>query len=104
MLQALRQRMKKWSTSVDTRPGKVDTSDRSERNKSIDCYSRSTLDGIRASQKSCWQLEEFSSLLLPSWCFSKPNSNMSKLEKWELIVEVAIGSPQGSRSSRSRLL
>ncbi|MQL96446.1 hypothetical protein Taro_029118, partial [Colocasia esculenta] len=46
MLQALRQKMKKWSTSVDTRPGQVDTRDRSLRNKSTDCYSRSTLDGI----------------------------------------------------------
>ncbi|MQM09633.1 hypothetical protein Taro_042510 [Colocasia esculenta] len=96
--------MKKRSTSVDTRSGQVDTSDRSQRNKSTDCYSRSTLDGIRATQKSCWRLEEFSSLLLPSWCFPKPNSHLSKLEKWELIVEKAIGSPQGSRSSRSRLL
>ncbi|MQL74276.1 hypothetical protein Taro_006650 [Colocasia esculenta] len=49
MLQALRQKMEKWSTSVDTRPGQVDTSDRSQRNKSADCYSRSTLDGIRST-------------------------------------------------------
>ncbi|MQL68289.1 hypothetical protein Taro_000573 [Colocasia esculenta] len=32
MFQALRQKMKKWSTSVDTRPGQVDTRDRSQTN------------------------------------------------------------------------
>ncbi|MQL77722.1 hypothetical protein Taro_010146 [Colocasia esculenta] len=30
--------MKKWSTSVDTRPGQVDTRDRSQRNKSTNFY------------------------------------------------------------------
>ncbi|MQM20758.1 hypothetical protein Taro_053786 [Colocasia esculenta] len=38
MFQALRQKVKKWSTSVDTRPGQVDTRDRSQRNKSTDFY------------------------------------------------------------------
>ncbi|MQM22114.1 hypothetical protein Taro_055162 [Colocasia esculenta] len=31
MLQTLSQKMKKWSTSVDTRPGQVDTRGRSQR-------------------------------------------------------------------------
>ncbi|MQL86478.1 hypothetical protein Taro_019009, partial [Colocasia esculenta] len=46
----------------------------------------------------------FSSLFLPSWCILKPNSHLLKQEKWQLIVEEAIGAPQGSRSSRSRFL
>ncbi|MQM12981.1 hypothetical protein Taro_045901 [Colocasia esculenta] len=49
MLQALSQKMKKWSTSVDTRPGQVDTRDRSQRNKSTDFYLRSTLDAVRST-------------------------------------------------------
>ncbi|MQM03253.1 hypothetical protein Taro_036028, partial [Colocasia esculenta] len=52
MLQVLRQKIKKWSTSVDTRPGQVDTRDRSQRNKSTDFYSRSTPDGIRSTLES----------------------------------------------------
>ncbi|MQM18418.1 hypothetical protein Taro_051409, partial [Colocasia esculenta] len=49
MLQALSQKMKKWSTSVDTRPGQVDTRDRSQRNKSTDFYLRSTLNYLRST-------------------------------------------------------
>ncbi|MQL69501.1 hypothetical protein Taro_001793, partial [Colocasia esculenta] len=45
MLQALSQKMKNWSSSVDTSPGQVDTRDRSQRNKSTDFHLRSTLDG-----------------------------------------------------------
>ncbi|MQM19000.1 hypothetical protein Taro_052000 [Colocasia esculenta] len=50
MLQALSQKMKKWSTSVDTRPGQVDTRDRSQRNKSTDFYLRSTPDVVRCNK------------------------------------------------------
>ncbi|MQL89314.1 hypothetical protein Taro_021886, partial [Colocasia esculenta] len=49
MLQALSQKMKKWSTSVDTRLGQVDTRDRSQRNKSTGFYLMSTLDAIRCN-------------------------------------------------------
>ncbi|MQM06727.1 hypothetical protein Taro_039554 [Colocasia esculenta] len=52
MAQSKGRNVKKRSTSVDTRPGQVDTSDRSQRNKSTDCYSRSTLDGIRSTLES----------------------------------------------------
>ncbi|MQM15023.1 hypothetical protein Taro_047959 [Colocasia esculenta] len=51
MLQALSQKMKKWSTSVDTRPGQVDTRDRSQRNKSTDFY-LSQVDTREPSQKA----------------------------------------------------
>ncbi|MQM02985.1 hypothetical protein Taro_035759 [Colocasia esculenta] len=44
MFQALRQKMKKWSTSVDTRLGLVDTRDRSQRNMLTGFYLRSTLN------------------------------------------------------------
>ncbi|MQM13240.1 hypothetical protein Taro_046164 [Colocasia esculenta] len=44
MFQALRQKVKKWSTSVDTRPGQVDTRDRSQRNMLTSFYLRSTLN------------------------------------------------------------
>ncbi|MQL97022.1 hypothetical protein Taro_029702 [Colocasia esculenta] len=121
--------MKNRSTSVDTRQGQVDTRCKSQRILFTGLFSQvdtkcrqvdtrwlsqkacfavwdrvSTLDHLRASQKSRWRLEEFSSLFLPSWCFLKTNSHMFKHEKWKLIVEEAIGSPQGSKSSRSRLL
>ncbi|MQM23059.1 hypothetical protein Taro_056120 [Colocasia esculenta] len=46
MFQAPRQKMKKWSTSVDTRPGQVDTRDRSQRNMLTGFYRRSTLNQI----------------------------------------------------------
>ncbi|MQL86324.1 hypothetical protein Taro_018860 [Colocasia esculenta] len=49
MLQALSQKMKKWSTSVDTRPGQVDTRDRSQRNISTGLYIRSTLNYLRST-------------------------------------------------------
>ncbi|MQL99237.1 hypothetical protein Taro_031958, partial [Colocasia esculenta] len=52
MLQALRQRMKKWSTSVDTRPGQVDTRDRSQRNMLTGFYLRSTPNAIRSTLES----------------------------------------------------
>ncbi|MQM17779.1 hypothetical protein Taro_050753 [Colocasia esculenta] len=41
--------VKKSSTSVNTRPGQVDTSDRSQRNLSTDVNLRSTLDVIRST-------------------------------------------------------
>ncbi|MQL70884.1 hypothetical protein Taro_003206 [Colocasia esculenta] len=52
MFQALRQKMKKWSTSVDTRPGQVDTRDRSQRNILTGFYLRSTRDDIRSTLES----------------------------------------------------
>ncbi|MQL96832.1 hypothetical protein Taro_029511 [Colocasia esculenta] len=52
MLKALSQKMKRWSTSVDTRPGQVDTRDRSQRNKSTDFFLRSTLDAVRSTLES----------------------------------------------------
>ncbi|MQL71389.1 hypothetical protein Taro_003715 [Colocasia esculenta] len=52
MFQALRQKMKKWSTSVDTRPGQVDTRDRSQRNMLTGFYLRSTLNYIVSTLES----------------------------------------------------
>ncbi|MQL85134.1 hypothetical protein Taro_017652 [Colocasia esculenta] len=49
MLQALSQKMKKWSTSVDTRPSQVDTRDSSQRNMSTGFYIRSTLNYLRST-------------------------------------------------------
>ncbi|MQL73296.1 hypothetical protein Taro_005626 [Colocasia esculenta] len=46
MLQALSQKMKKWSTSVDTSPSQVDTRDSSQRNMSTGFYIRSTPDAV----------------------------------------------------------
>ncbi|MQM19872.1 hypothetical protein Taro_052881, partial [Colocasia esculenta] len=179
MLQALRQKMEKWSTSVDTRPRQVDTSDRSQRNKSTDCYSRSTQDGIRwlsqgtvlPSLGQCvdtpyGQVDTLRKsfdlrFLLDTWhpremmdqpwivcphtprvsldylgykyppighpshqslqkpvlaerrvhlpapallVFPEANSHLSNDEKWCLIIEEAVGSLQGSRSSGSNRL
>ncbi|MQL73297.1 hypothetical protein Taro_005625 [Colocasia esculenta] len=50
MLQALSQKMKKWSTSVDTSPSQVDTRDSSQRNMSTSFYIRSTPDAIKWKQ------------------------------------------------------
>ncbi|MQL70907.1 hypothetical protein Taro_003228 [Colocasia esculenta] len=85
MAQSKDRNVKKRSTSVDASPGQVDTRDRSQRNMLTGFY-------LRASQKSRWWLEEFSSLFLSSWCFLKPNSHLFKYEKWKLIIEEAIGS------------
>ncbi|MQM08673.1 hypothetical protein Taro_041533 [Colocasia esculenta] len=52
MLQALRQKMKKWSSSVDTRPGQVDTRDRSQRNMQTCFYLRSTLNQMVSTLES----------------------------------------------------
>ncbi|MQL69717.1 hypothetical protein Taro_002011, partial [Colocasia esculenta] len=52
MFQALRQKMKKWSTSVDTRPGQVDTRDRSQRNMLTGFYLRSTLNQMVSTLES----------------------------------------------------
>ncbi|MQM00488.1 hypothetical protein Taro_033224, partial [Colocasia esculenta] len=52
MLQALSQNMKKWSTSVYTRPGQVDTRNRSQRNKSTNFYLRSTPNAVRSTLES----------------------------------------------------
>ncbi|MQM22721.1 hypothetical protein Taro_055777, partial [Colocasia esculenta] len=103
MAQSKGRNVKKRSTSVDTSPGQVDTRDRSQRNMLTGFHLRSTLNQIgykyppigyptcknpfRASQKSCWRLEGFSSLFLPSWCFLKPNSHMLKCEKWRLTLK-----------------
>ncbi|MQM02621.1 hypothetical protein Taro_035391, partial [Colocasia esculenta] len=43
--------VKKSSTSVHTRPGQVDTSNRSQRNKSTNCNSRSTPDAGSLGQQ-----------------------------------------------------
>ncbi|MQM20752.1 hypothetical protein Taro_053780 [Colocasia esculenta] len=52
MLKALSQNMKNWSTSVDTKPGQVDTRDRSQRNKSTDINLRSTPNAVRSTLES----------------------------------------------------
>ncbi|MQM12980.1 hypothetical protein Taro_045900 [Colocasia esculenta] len=52
MLKALSQNMKNWSTSVDTKPGQVDTRDRSQRNKSTGIYLRSTPNAVRSTLES----------------------------------------------------
>ncbi|MQL70860.1 hypothetical protein Taro_003189 [Colocasia esculenta] len=49
MFQALSQNMKNWSTSVDTRPGQVDTRGRSQRILFIVWDSRSTPDDLRST-------------------------------------------------------
>ncbi|MQL91228.1 hypothetical protein Taro_023842 [Colocasia esculenta] len=46
MLQALRQKMKKWSSSVDTRSSSVDTRPSSQRTLSTVLYRVSTLDEV----------------------------------------------------------
>ncbi|MQM23343.1 hypothetical protein Taro_056407 [Colocasia esculenta] len=55
MFQALRQKVKKWSTSVDTRPGQVDTRDKSQRNMLTGFYLRSTLNQMVDTK--CWQVD-----------------------------------------------
>ncbi|MQL79627.1 hypothetical protein Taro_012067 [Colocasia esculenta] len=49
MLQALSQKMKKWSSSVDTRPSQVDTRGKSQRIMFTDWDSVSTLDHLRST-------------------------------------------------------
>ncbi|MQL80631.1 hypothetical protein Taro_013071 [Colocasia esculenta] len=49
MLQALSQKMKKWSSSVDTRPSQVDTRGRSQRTMFTDWDRVSTLDHLRST-------------------------------------------------------
>ncbi|MQL70739.1 hypothetical protein Taro_003059 [Colocasia esculenta] len=49
MPQALSQKMKKWSTSVDTSPSQVDTKDSTQRNMSTGFYIRSTLNYLRST-------------------------------------------------------
>ncbi|MQL77507.1 hypothetical protein Taro_009917 [Colocasia esculenta] len=50
--QALRQKMKKWSSSVDTRPGQADTRDRSQRNMLTGFNLRSTLNQMVSTLES----------------------------------------------------
>ncbi|MQL76494.1 hypothetical protein Taro_008880 [Colocasia esculenta] len=49
MLQALSQKMKKWSTSVDTSPSQVDTREPSQKACFSVGYSRSTLNYLRST-------------------------------------------------------
>ncbi|MQM19500.1 hypothetical protein Taro_052505 [Colocasia esculenta] len=44
--------MKNWSTSVDTRPGQLDTRDRSQRNMLTCLHLRSTLNQIVSTLES----------------------------------------------------
>ncbi|MQL89887.1 hypothetical protein Taro_022471 [Colocasia esculenta] len=58
MLQALSQKMKKWSSSVDTRPSQVDTRGRSQRTMFTGLYNQvdtrcSQVDTREPSQKAC---------------------------------------------------
>ncbi|MQM13142.1 hypothetical protein Taro_046064, partial [Colocasia esculenta] len=103
MAESKGRKVKKRSSSVDTSPGQVDTSDRSQRNMLTGLHLRSTPNQI-SLQEIPLAARRFSSLFLPSWCILKPNSHLLKQEKWQLIVEEAIGAPQGGRSSRSRFL
>ncbi|MQL88903.1 hypothetical protein Taro_021474 [Colocasia esculenta] len=117
--------MKKWSTSVDTRPRQVDTRDRSQRNKSTGFYLRSTPNVVRSTLESLPRRPVFQlATTEPFRASQKPvlaarrvhlpapallvipqdNSHLSKHEKWSLIIEDATGSLQGSRSSGSNRL
>ncbi|MQL84915.1 hypothetical protein Taro_017424, partial [Colocasia esculenta] len=62
MFQALRQKVKKWSTSVDTRPGQVDTRDRPQRNMLTGFYLRQ-VDTRWLSQKACFAVWDMVSTL-----------------------------------------
>ncbi|MQL79322.1 hypothetical protein Taro_011759, partial [Colocasia esculenta] len=63
MLKTLSQNMKNWSTSVDTKPGQVDTRDRSQRNKSTS-INLSQVDTREPSQKACFSADYGRSTLL----------------------------------------
>ncbi|MQL97634.1 hypothetical protein Taro_030330, partial [Colocasia esculenta] len=88
MLQALSQKMKKWSTSVDTRPGQVDTRDRSQRNKSTDFYIRSTLESLprrpfdtELSQVDTRCLSQGTIMLSLGQCVDTPYEQVDTLRK-----------------------
>ncbi|MQL76487.1 hypothetical protein Taro_008879 [Colocasia esculenta] len=83
MLQALSQKMKKWSTSVNTRPRQVDTRDRSQRNKSTDFYLRSTLDAVdtELSQVDTRYLSQGTVLPSLGQCVDTPYGQVDTLRK-----------------------
>ncbi|MQM23082.1 hypothetical protein Taro_056143, partial [Colocasia esculenta] len=63
MLQALSQKMKKWSSSVDTRPSQVDTRGRSQRTMFTGLYNQGVDTG--SSQVDTRDLSQ--GTVLPVW-------------------------------------